>query len=81
MRRRAFVFLMLALAVGLVQGAVAPRRPSVVVKPMESCAPGDRTYAAALSGHVVRWLREGGVAADLVDDRALEQALAGRRLA
>ncbi len=81
MRRRAFVFLMLAVAVGLVQGAVAPRRPIVVVKPMESCAPGDRAYAAALSGHVVRWLREGGVAADLVDDRALEQALAGRRLA
>ena len=81
MRRRAFVFLMLALAVGLVQGVVSPRRPIVVVKPMESCAPGDRAYAAALSGHVVRWLREGGVTADLVDDRALEQALVGRRLA
>ena len=48
---------------------------------MESCAPGDRTYAAAISRHAVRWLREGGVAADLADDRGLESVLAGRRLA
>ena len=52
--------------------AAEPRRPIVVVQPMEACAPGDRAYAAALAKHAMRWLREGGVAADLVDDRALE---------
>ena len=48
---------------------------------MESCAPGERPYAENLSKHIVRWLHEGGVAADLADDRALEQVLAGRRFA
>ena len=61
--------------------AAGPRRPIVVVRPLEACAPGERNYAEALSRHVVRWLREGGVAADLDDDRALERALAGRRFA
>lgn len=59
----------------------ASRCPIVVVRPVESCAPGDRTYGEALAKHAVRWLREGGVAADLADDRSLEQVLSGRRLA
>ena len=61
--------------------AGAVRHPIVVVRPMDACASGERVYAEALSKHVVRWLREGGVAADLADDRSLEQTLAGRRFA
>ena len=59
----------------------AMRHPIVVVRPMDACAPGERAYAEALSKHVVRWLGEGGVAANLADDRSLEQVLSGRKLA
>ena len=75
--------LLFAFACALAVSAMAAeaRRPIVVVRPMEACAPGERAYAEALSRHVVRWLREGGVAADLDDDRALERVLSGRRFA
>ena len=61
--------------------AAAVRHPIVVVRPMDACTPGERAYAEALSKHVVRWLGEGGVAANLADDRSLEQVLSGRKLA
>ena len=86
MRVRGIIFWGVTCALGwgglTVSAAPTPvRRPIVVVAPMEACAPGDRAYAAALSRHAVRWLKEGGVTADFADDRALDQALAGRRLA
>ncbi len=77
---RTFLLCVLAACASL-HAASVPRRQIVVVRPMASCAPGDRKYAEALSKHAVRWLREGGVAVDLADDRAMEQVLAGRRLA
>ena len=67
------VLLCVLAACASLHAASVPRRQIVVVRPMASCAPGDRKYAEALSKHAVRWLREGGVAVDLADDRAMEQ--------
>lgn len=58
-----------------------PRAPIAVVQAAASCAAAERAYAAALAEKTRRWLVEGGVKADLVDDRALASALSGRRLA
>ncbi len=59
----------------------ALRRPVVVIYPLEACKAVDRAWAAALAKGVVRDLAEGGIAADLADDRMLEATLASRRLA
>ena len=59
----------------------APKAKIVVVKAVTSCPVADRGYAANLAEKTHRWLKDGGVKADLVDDRALASALAGRRLA
>ena len=53
----------------------------VVVKSVTSCPVADRGYAANLAEKTHRWLKDGGVKADLVDDCALASALAGHRLA
>ena len=53
----------------------------VVVKSVTSCTVTDRGYAANLAEKTHRWLKDGGVRADLVDDRALASVLVGRRLA
>lgn len=58
-----------------------PRSKFVVVKTVTACAASERGYAASLATRTVRWLADGGVKADLVDDRALDSALLGRRLA
>ncbi|MGN0846620.1 MAG: hypothetical protein ACI4RA_04465 [Kiritimatiellia bacterium] len=58
----------------------APRAPIAVVKAVTSCTVADRGYAAQLANRTVRWLASGGVKADLIDDRALEASLKGRRL-
>lgn len=42
---------------------------------------GERAFARSLSRHAVRWLRDAGLAADLVDDRRLADSLEGRRIA
>lgn len=60
---------------------VAARAKIAVVTSVASCRAADRAYAASLAEKTVRWLGEGGVKADLVTDRALDAALAGRRLA
>jgi len=77
---RGVVCALLALAT-LVAGAKPATRASIaVVKTVTACAAADRGYAASLADRTHRWLREGGVKADLVDDRALVPTLAGRRL-
>ncbi len=53
----------------------------VVVRPVDACAASERSYAAALSKHIVRWLEENKINADLIDDTKLASTLAGRRLA
>lgn len=71
------------LAVWAVWGAwakPAPRAKIAVVKSVTACVAADRAYAATLAEKTRRWLAEGEVKADLVDDRALASALAGRRL-
>lgn len=75
-------FLLFSLAVWAWIGWTAPsRRPIVVIRPMEACPASDRGYAESLAKHIVTWLKDGGVSADMADDRALEATLAGRRLA
>ncbi len=74
---------LLLLAAWAVWGAWAkppPRAKIAVVKAVTACVAADRAYAAALAEKTRRWLAEGGVKADLADDRALASALAGRRL-
>ncbi len=82
---RAFLVLGSWLAAAFLCGvAVAkpvPRAKIAVVQAVTACKAADRGYAASLANWTVRWLADGGVKADLVDDRALEKALAGRRLA
>lgn len=58
-----------------------PKSQIVVVKSVTSCSVADRGYAANLAGKTHRWLKDGGVKADLVDDRALASSLADRSLA
>ena len=58
----------------------APRAQIAVVKSVLSCPAAERGYADTLASRVGRWLKDGGLKADAVDDRALESALAGRRL-
>ncbi len=57
------------------------RSPIAVVQTVAACPAAERGYAAALAETTRRWLADGGVKADLVDDRALGATLAGRRLA
>ena len=56
------------------------RAPIAVVKTVVACPAADRGYSETLASRVGRWLRDGGVKVDAVDDRALASALAGRRL-
>ncbi len=66
---------------GVAWAKPAPRAKIAVVQAVTACTVADRGYAASLANRTVRWLADGGVKADLVDDRALEKSLAGRRLA
>ncbi len=66
---------------GVAWAKPAPRAKIAVVKAVTACTVADRGYAASLADRTVRWLADGGVKADLVDDRALEKSLTGRRLA
>ncbi len=88
MRRARNTGRLLLCALLCVAGAVhakAPARaaaaPIAVVQTVTACAPAERAYAAALAEKTRRALAEGGVKADLVDDRALAATLAKRRLA
>lgn len=60
--------------------AASVRAPIAVVKSVYSCPAAERSYADTLASRVGRWLKDGGVKADAVDDGALDAALAGRRL-
>ena len=76
---------MLAAALACLSAAAKPapkavRAPIAVVKAVVACPAADRGYSGSLAARVGRWLRDGGVKADDVDDRALDAALAGRRL-
>lgn len=76
-------FVGVLLAAWAVWGAWAkpvPRAKIAVVKAVTACVAADRAYAATLAEKTRRWLAEGGVKVDLVEDRALASALAGRRL-
>ena len=76
-------FVGVLLAAWAVWGAWAkpvPRARIAVVKAVTACVAADRAYAATLAEKTRRWLAEGGVKVDLVEDRALASALAGRRL-
>ena len=53
----------------------------VVVQAKVACDVADRAYSASLARHVMRWLEDGGVKADLVEDGSLVRDLTGRRLA
>ncbi len=66
---------------GVAWAKPAPRAKIAVVQAVTACRAADRGYAASLANRTVRWLMDGGVKVDLVDDRALEGSLAGRRLA
>ena len=75
----------MAVALGispvLAKAKPAPARaPIAVVKTVVACPAADRGYAETLATRTARWLRDGGVKADTVDDRALASALSGRRL-
>ena len=56
------------------------RCPIVVVRPMEACKAVDRAWAASLAKGVAKDLLEGGIRAEVADDRMLESTLNGRRL-
>ena len=56
------------------------RAPVAVVQSVVACTAADRGYSGTLAARVGRRLRDRGEKADAVDDRALESALAGRRL-
>ncbi len=53
----------------------------VVVRPVTACKASDRNYGASLSKHIVRWLGNNKINADLIDDTNLSSTLAGRRIA
>ena len=61
----------LLLALLLLPAACLWAAEIAVVHPVLSVAPGERAYAKALAGHVVRWYAQAGVEADLVADDAL----------
>lgn len=42
---------------------------------------GERRFAKSLANHAVRWMKDGGVAADIAPDRDVPGALAGRKVA
>ncbi len=66
---------------GVAWAKPAPRAKIAVVQAVTACTAADRGYAASLANRTVRWLTDGGVKADLIDDRELEKSLTGRRLA
>lgn len=78
--KRIVLFLMSLVVLGSM-AKTAPRAKIVVVKSVAACRVADRGYAASLAEKTVRWLGEGGVKADLVNDWSLDAALEGRRLA
>lgn len=51
-----------------------------VIKPVVAIDKSSRSYAASISSHITRWLNEGGIKCDEVDDTSLEKALTGRKL-
>ncbi len=53
----------------------------VVVRPVAACKASERNYGAALAKHIVRWLGDNKINADLIDDTNLSSTLARRRLA
>lgn len=57
------------------------RNPVAVIQTVDACTVADRAYAASQARHVVDGLAAGGVKAELVVDKALDNGLAGRRLA
>jgi uncharacterized lipoprotein YddW (UPF0748 family) len=51
-----------------------------VVKPVVAIDKSSRAYASSMSHHIARWLKEGGVDCDEVDDTALGNAVNGRKM-
>lgn len=74
------VVLLCALLAACAAAGAQARSRIAVVKSVAACAAADHAYAATLADRARRWLSDGGVTVDLVDDRSLDAALAGRRL-
>jgi uncharacterized lipoprotein YddW (UPF0748 family) len=51
-----------------------------VITPVVAIDKASRSYAASIGSHITRWLNEGGVKCDEVNDTSLAKVLVGRKL-